>query len=267
MSVFSFIKGDSSIILGQPHGGTDVPDQIFRRLNERGRELADTDWHMERLYRGLLPGATIVYSNIHRYVIDANRDPGGASLYKGQNTTALCPVTDFDGKAIWRAGQEPSDDEIAARRQAFHAPYHQALGEQIERVKARHGVAILYDCHSIRSTIPFLFDGKLPVFNIGTNDGRTCHKSIEKLSVDICAGAKNYDSVANARFKGGWTTRYYARPESGVHTIQMELAQRAYMNEAAPWNYLADRAKSVRPVLAKMLKKLDEFARSGNLCP
>jgi len=265
MSVFELIKGDGPIILGQPHGGTEVPEKLYARLNERGRGLNDTDWHIERLYYGLLAGVTVVRSNIHRYVIDANRDPGGATLYPGQNTTSLCPVTDFDGKPIWKKGQEPSQDEIAARCEAFHLPYHQALTEQIVRVKARHGVAILYDCHSIRSTIPFLFAGLLPVFNIGTNDGRTCHKSIEKLSEEICAGANQYSSVVNARFKGGWTIRHYGQPGSGVHAIQMEISQRAYMNEATLWNYLPDRAKMVRPVLAAILENLDELARSGNL--
>jgi len=267
MRRFEVTPGDSAIILGQPHGGTDVPDEIFRRLNMRGQELADTDWHIDRLYAGLLPGATIVRSHIHRYVIDANRDPGGVTLYPGQNTTGLCPTTDFDGRPIWRAGQEPSQDEIMARRELYHAPYHAALAEQIDRVKARHGFAIVYDCHSIRSHIPFLFDGTLPVFNIGTNDAKTCDPLIEKITAEICALAPAYDYVLNGRFKGGWTTRHYASPESGVHTIQMEVSQRAYMNEAMPRDYLPGRAKSVRPVLAAILENLDELARSGKLAP
>ena len=53
----------------------------------------------------------------------------------------------------------------------------------IERVKALHGVAILYDCHSIRSHIPFLFEGELPDFNIGTDMGRTCDPRIEAAAV------------------------------------------------------------------------------------
>ncbi|MFV2003268.1 MAG: N-formylglutamate deformylase, partial [Paracoccaceae bacterium] len=203
--------------------------------------------------------------NIHRYVIDANRDPAGVSLYPGQNTTALCPTTDFDGRAIWRDGQAPSDDEVAARRHEFHAPYHAALAEQIDRVRARHGVAIFYDCHSIRSDIPFLFDGELPHFNIGTDNGKTCDPAVEAATVNVCDGAPNYDAVLNGRFRGGWSTRHYGDPDSAVHGIQMELAQRAYMDEAAPWAYRADRARSLRPVLKKILTTLDRLARSGEL--
>lgn len=266
MNVFDVSRGDSPVILGQPHGGTWLPDDLMARLNANGRRLADTDWHITRLYDGLLPGATVVRSNVHRYVIDANRDPGGASLYPGQNTTGLCPVTDFDGDPIWNPAQEPSEDEILARRDAFHAPYHAAFAGEIARVKARHGVAILYDCHSIRSTIPFLFDGPLPVFSIGTNGGETCAARIQCLTADPCLTTPGMTTVINGRFKGGWTTRHYGRPGDGVHAIQMELAQRVYLvAEAAPWTYDAAIAGPTRAVLRTILKNLDHLARSGAL--
>lgn len=261
--VFDLVEGESPIVLAQPHGGTFVPDDILRRLNQRGQGLDDTDWHITRLYDGLLPGATVVKSNVHRYVVDANRDPKGASLYPGQNTTALCPTTDFDGNDIWQTGQAPSTDEIEARRNAYHAPYHAAITEQLDRVKAKHGVAILYDCHSIRSNIPFLFEGELPIFNIGTNSGATCAKPIETATNRFCLDFDSKNTVLNGRFKGGWTSRHYGRPQEGQHAIQMETAQRAYLNEKAPWAYRSDRANKIRPVFQDILTKLDLLARTG----
>jgi formiminoglutamase len=265
MSVFDVIRGDSPIVLGQPHGGTFVPDDIQARLNANGRELADTDWHITQLYDGLLEGATVVRSNIHRYVVDANRDPEGVSLYPGQNTTTLVPLTDFDGQEIWAKGQEPSAEEVEDRRRAYHAPYHATLRAELDRVRERHGVAILFDCHSIRSHIPFLFEGTLPDFNIGTNLGATCAAEVETATVAVCANAAGFSSVTNGRFKGGWTTRHYGRPETGIHAIQMELAQRSYMDEAAPWTYRADRAARLRPHLETILHTLNDLALSGVL--
>lgn len=265
MKVFEVTKGDSPVILGQPHGGTHVPADIAARLNERGKGLDDTDWHIHRLYDGLLDGVTIVRSNIHRYVIDANRDPSGVSLYPGQNTTSLCPTTDFDGADIWKAGQATAQDEILNRCATYHTPYHRALAKQIARVQAKHGVAVLYDCHSIRSNIPNLFDGHLPVFNIGTDNGKTCDVSIESVTHEICRVAPNADTVLNGRFRGGWTTRHYAQPDKGIHVIQMELSQRAYMDEFKPWRYCTERAEFLRPVLARILEQLDHLARSGAL--
>lgn len=66
----------------------------------RGQGLDETDWHIDRLYEGLLPGATTMRATFHHYVIDANRDPSGVSLYPGQNTNGLVPLTDFDGEPI-----------------------------------------------------------------------------------------------------------------------------------------------------------------------
>ena len=169
MSVVEVTRGRSPVILSFPHTSTEMPEAIRERLNENGRLLVDTDWHIDTLYGRLGSiSASTVRATFHRYVIDANRDPAGSSLYPGQNTTGLVATTDFDGKPIWRAGQEPSEGDVAARVAEFHAPYHAAVAAEIERVKGMHGIAVVYDCHSIRSCIPFLFRDTLPDFNIGT---------------------------------------------------------------------------------------------------
>jgi formiminoglutamase len=257
--------GEGPVLLAQPHSGTRVPEEIGARLNETGRALADTDWHVDRLYDGLLDDATVVRAIVSRYVVDANRDPEGRSLYPGMNTTDLCPTTDFDGRPIYKEGEEPSDGEIESRRRIFHTPYHEALAEEIARIRRRHGVVILYDCHSIRSHIPYLFEGTLPVFNIGTYEGRSCAPGIEKLARAICGAATGFDTVVNRRFKGGWTTRHYGAPPEGIHALQMELAQRAYMEEAPPWTYLPERADTLRAHLKELLEELTALALSGEL--
>ena len=265
MTPFEVIQGGGPIILGQPHGGTWLPDDLLARLNANGRRLADTDWHIGRLYDGLLPDVTIVHSNVHRYAIDANRDPAGQSLYPGQNTTELCPTTDFDGASIWQAGQQPSSNETESWRRQWHEPYHAALASEIARVKARHGVAVLYDCHSIRSRIPFLFDGLLPIFSIGTNGGQTCAPAIEAATLARCT-ASTEGVVLNGRFKGGWTTRHYGRPRDGVHAIQMELAQRSYLEtETEPWSYDSAKADRLRIALSAILNEIRDLALDGAL--
>ncbi|MGZ9811378.1 N-formylglutamate deformylase [Pseudoroseicyclus sp. H15] len=252
-------RGDGPVVLGLPHTGTWLPEDVRVRLNDRGRALADTDWHINRLYAGLLPGVTTVRATFHRYLIDANRDPSGVSLYPGQNTTGLVPTKGFDGEAIW--DDPPGEAEIEARREAYHAPYHAAMSAELERVKARHGVAILYDCHSIRGKIPYLFDGDLPDFNIGTDGGTTCAPQVEAAVQGICAAAPGYSSILNGRFKGGWTTRHYGRPAEGLHAIQMELAQRNYLTEEAPpWAYDEAKAEALRTHLQDILQTLAGLA-------
>ena len=255
------IRGDGPVILGMPHTGTWLPEDVAERLTARGRDLPDTDWHVDRLYDGLLPGATTVRATFHRYVVDANRDPSGASLYPGQTTTGLVPLTDFDGDPIW--SEPPTPAEIADRVAGFHAPYHAALAGEIARVRAAHGVAVLYDCHSIRSVIPHLFEGRLPDFNIGTNGGVTCAPAIEAAVQGICEVAEGFSTVLNGRFRGGWTTRHYGDPTAGVHAIQMELAQRTHLtDETAGWAYDPAKADHLRPHLRNILQTLADLAPS-----
>ena len=263
MNAVDIFEGNSPVILAQPHGGTFLPTEMADDLNERGREMADTDWHINRLYAGLLPEATVVEAKFSRYLIDANRDPSGSSLYPGQNTTELCPTVDFEGLPIYQQralhDAEPDANEIETRRKNYHAVYHAALAEQIERVRKKHGVVLLFDCHSIRSCLPFLFEGELPDFNLGTNNTSTCDPKIEDAALEICAGADGYSSVLNGRFKGGWTTRHYGKPEKGIHAIQLELVQRTYMDEFAPWTFSEERASKVQIQLKKLLSSLEKL--------
>lgn len=261
MSFVEFNRGTSPVILAFPHTGTLVPDDIAGRLNDEGRKLRDTDWRINLLYGGLLPGATTVRAAFHRYVIDANRDPTGASLYPGQNTTSLVPLTDFDNQPIWKAGQEPTEADIAERTALYHRPYHAVLEAEIARVKALHGIAVVYDCHSIRSRCPFLFDGVLPDFNIGTDAGKTCAPEIEKAVANICASAEGYTSVLNGRFRGGWTTRHYGKPETGVHAIQMELAQITHLEtEEPPFDMDHGKSRRLSKTLTSILAAVERTA-------
>jgi len=260
MSVFEIIAGGSPVVLGIPHTGTDVPPAIRNRMNDNGRLLADTDWHIHRLFADLHPDVTCVRATTHRYVIDANRDPTGKSLYPGQNTTELIPSTDFDSQPIWKAGMEPTGADAAERVAAFHRPYHDALVAEIERVRKRHGVAVLIDCHSIRSVLPYLFEGPLPAVNIGTNDGVTCAPRMEAKVMDIIR-ASAYSNALNGRFKGGWTTRHYGRPQDNVHAVQIEITQASYLEtEALPFDYSVEKADRLRPVLARIVGELEALA-------
>ncbi|MEM1039388.1 MAG: N-formylglutamate deformylase [Pseudomonadota bacterium] len=257
MSTVEIQQGVSPLVLAFPHSSTEMPDEFAAHLNDEGRILRDTDWHVERLYADLVPEATTVAARFHRYVVDANRPPDGKSLYPGQATTDLVPLSDFDGNEIWDI--RPNADDIDRRRHIFHASYHAGLEAEMERVKSLHGFVILYDCHSIRSRVPRLFDGVLPDMNIGTNSGTTCAPQIETIIADACSRSE-FSSVLNGRFKGGWTTRHYGRPANGWHAVQMELAQSTHLaTEEPPFAYSAERAAKLRPVLGDILAKLTEW--------
>lgn len=223
-------RGEAPLLVSIPHTGTELAG-LDERFVSPWLARRDTDWWVDRLYdfaEGL--GATVVRTAISRSVIDVNRDPSGASLYPGKATTELCPTITFDGDRLYRPGQEPDAGEVAERRAAWFDPYHAALESEIARLRALHPKIVLYDCHSIRSTLPLLFDGPLPVFNLGTNSGKSADPVLEEMIVAIMA-CTGWSRVVNGRFKGGWITRHHGRPADGVHALQMELANRGYLRE------------------------------------
>ena len=265
----TILRGDAPLIASMPHTGVEIPPALEPRLVSAWLARKDADWWVDRLYDFAYSlGVTVVRTAISRTVIDVNRDPSGQSLYPGQATTELCPTTTFDGEPLYRAGEAPEAAEIASRRAAFFDPYHQGLYAEIERLRAQHGHVVLYDCHSIRSHIPRLFEGTLPNFNIGTNNGATCAPELTRAVEEVCA-ATRFTRITNGRFRGGYTTRHYGRPPQGIHAVQMELACRGYMREpegaveAGEWptEYDEALARPMRDALTRVLEACIQFAR------
>ena len=262
-------RGDGPLVLSMPHVGTGLPAGFETRFVSPWLARRDAEWHVEQLYAfGRALGATIVRTTVSRSVIDLNRDPSGISLYPGQATTGLCPTETFDGEPLYRPGEEPDAAEIDARRVAWFDPYHAALAAEIARLRAAHAKVVVYDCHSIRSVIPRLFEGRLPQFNIGTNAGAACAPALTAAVAAPCA-ASGLGHVVDGRFKGGWITRHYGRPETGVHAIQMELAMRGYLREPEtvdpanwPVAFAPDWAAPVTSVLRAALEGALAFART-----
>ena len=264
---FEIRRGSAPLIVSLPHTGTDIPQDIEERLVSPWLGRKDTDWWVHRLYdMAAQSEATTIRTMISRTVIDVNRDPSGVSLYPGRSTTALCPITTFDGEPLYRAGCEPDELEIAARRERFFDPYHTALAVEIQRLRSQHPALVLYDAHSIRSRIGRLFDGVLPNFNIGTNQETSCDPALTRSIEAVCA-ASAFSWITNGRFRGGWTIRHYGQPTHGVHAVQMELACRGYLAEPdgplGPQNWPAAfdpaRAQELGRVLAQVLAGCIEF--------
>jgi N-formylglutamate deformylase len=254
MDIASLHRGTRPVLVSLPHDGSHLPPEFAQRMQPEARGAPDTDWHVSRLYafaRDL--GASILAPTHSRYVVDLNRPPDDVSLYPGQNTTGLCPAVRFSGDPVYLEGEAPAPAEVAARVARYWQPYHALLQGEIARLRAQHGRVLLWEGHSIRARVPFLFDGRLPDLNLGTAGGTSCAPATQARLEAVLAAQSRYSWIANGRFKGGYITREYGRPAEGVEAVQLELAQCNYMDEDSfAWDEA--RASELQPLLRELLE-------------
>ena len=255
LKAYDFAAGSTPLLISMPHVGTELLPEIAAGLSDAARTLCDTDWHLPLLYGFARDvGASLLVARWSRFNIDLNRPADDTPLY-ATATTGLFPETLFDGTPLFRPGRAPDAPTRTRALAEIWQPYHQCLSDELARIKSRHGHAILFDAHSIKGFIPRLFEGQLPDFNIGTNDGLSCAPDLAARLAAAC-DAPGYTAILNGRFKGGYITRHYGQPTSDIHAVQLELAQRTYMREEAPFDYLPDLAARVRPVLARFVEAM-----------
>ena len=233
MEPFTLRRGGAPLLISVPHDGVHIPAELAARMQPEARRVPDTDWWMSRLYGPVAEAldASLIVPSHSRYVIDLNRSPDDTSLYPGQNTTGLCPQVRFSGEPIYRDGEAPDPVEVAFRVDRYWRPYHEALAGELVALRARHPAVLLWEGHSIASNLPFLFEGELPALNLGTASGQSCAPAIDAALQAVLRAQTRFSWVINGRFKGGYITRHYGRPGDGVHAVQLETAQRAYMKE------------------------------------
>jgi N-formylglutamate deformylase len=254
--VFTLRQGATPLLLSIPHMAIQIPSWLQPRLTARALACEDADWHLDRLYAFANDlGASVLTPRYARYLIDLNRPPDNAPMYPGAANTELCPTRFFTGEPLYRDGQAPDQDEIGQRTAQYWQPYHQALRQELDRLRQRFGYALLFDAHSICSRLPWLFDGTLPDLNLGTSAGLSCDTSITAALAEVVATSAPYSHAINGRFKGGYITREYGAPQQRVHAVQLELCWSTYMIEQAPWSLDESRAAAIAPVLERLLRQ------------
>ncbi|CAN7430111.1 N-formylglutamate deformylase [Trinickia sp. LjRoot230] len=255
-AIFALRRGNLPLLISMPHVGTHIPGDVAATMTDVANALDDCDWHLERLYAfAASRGASMLVPTHARYVIDLNRPPDNANLYPGQDTTGLLPVDTFDKTPLYHPGGEPTPGEIERRRARYWQPYHDALAQELARLKALHGKVLLWEAHSIRSTVPRFFEGRLPDFNFGTANGTSAAATLADALAATVLRHGGYTAVANGRFKGGYITRQYGRPGAGVHALQLELSQITYMHETRPYAYDDERAARIEPLLETLIEE------------
>ena len=255
--VFDLFRGTTPLLVSLPHVGTHIPDELQALYVPRALQVEDTDWHLEQLYAFVRTlGASLIVPRCSRFVIDLNRPPENTPMYAGSNNTELCPTRFFSGDPIYRDGHAPDAHAIDHRRATWWRPYHDALHAEMGRLQAHHGHAVLFDGHSIRSQLPWLFEGKLPDLNLGTASGASCAPTLRSALEQVLQSRPDFTHVMDGRFKGGYITRSLGRPDASWHAVQLEMCWSTYMQEQPPYVVDPLLAAKLAPVLQALVSTM-----------
>lgn len=228
------VSGAVPIVLSIPHCGSHIPAAL--RDEYDSSQIAfidDTDWFVDRLY-AFAPemGITVLSANISRWVIDLNRDPANKPLYSdGRVITALCPTTDFMGTSIYNDKRvEVDSKEVQRRIDLFYQPYHDEITRLMDETVGRFGRVLLWECHSIRQSVPAIHPTAFPDLILGDADGTSASPGLSESTLRTLEGS-GYSVAHNHPFKGGYITRNYAHPANNRHTLQLEMTKVNYMDD------------------------------------
>lgn len=227
----------SPVVASVPHGGTHMPSAFSAHLTVPIEELW-SDWNTRELY-DFIPsiGATLVETQVSRFVSDPNRDPAYpkyGTFWKG-----IVPSTDPYGNEIYT--HKPSRRELRERIEYAYTPYHSAIGRAVSEALEDYPRALLLDLHSFG--MPLDVD-----VVIGDSRGKSARpETVARLETELRTAGFSYRK--NAPFSGGWIIRQF-NDNSLVDSIQLEINQRLYMN-------ISDVEKQAHP------PRLDEVSLSN----
>jgi N-formylglutamate deformylase len=235
MSVYNFqpaLVDEVPVLISIPHCGIEFPSEI---KDEYDPALVtapdDTDWFVDRLY-DFAPsmGIPVLSAQYSRWVIDLNRDPHNKPLYTdGRIITALCPTTTFLGEPLYvDHRKQVSNDETERRLECYFWDYHDKIKQELERLKNKFGVVLLWDCHSIRQFVPTVYPRNFPDLILGDADGLASAEELSAAAI-LTLGSAHYSLSRNFPFKGGYITRHFGLPAAGQHALQLEMTKVNYM--------------------------------------
>ena len=227
----------SPVILSVPHAGRDYPLQLRAALRVPPAALLPLeDRHSDTLALSALGSETMIVAQRARAWIDLNRAeherdsrvdegasvlPDGALSPKLRSGLGLVPRR-VGGAELWR--RRFADEEIRSRIERDHRPYHAALSKLLAAARARFGVAILLDIHSM----PPLATGSARIV-IGDRFGRSAASRFVGR-IEGIAHAARVRTAVNTPYAGGHILDRHADPANGVHAIQVEIDRTLYLD-------------------------------------
>ena len=260
------------LLLTSPHSGTLYPDQMRENLKVAIEDLSRTeDAFVDELFESAPEaGASMISAVYARSYVDLNRDareldpamidgkpPRASSILTPRVEAGLgcLPRVGASGREIYKKRLSPA--EVESRLSNIHDSYHSEVRRELFELRETWGEAFLLDCHSMPSVQP----GRraLPDIVLGDRFGSSCSSRMIGL-VERTLRKMGYSVARNSPYAGGFTTRLYGRPRSGIHALQIEVNRKLYMNERTIEK--SENFDIIQGDMAELTSLIAEFARS-----
>ncbi len=231
------------LVVSIPHAGAEIPPDL-KKFFVRDDPLLltrDSDLYVDRLY-DFVPslGGRLLWTTICRYVIDPNRPPDevdasfveGAPRLEHPQPLGLVAHKTMAGEPLLT--RPLTRAELDHRVQTYYRPFHDTLTQLIAETQKEFGYCIHIEGHSMPSVATEGHPDKGRVrddVDLGDRRGTSCAREmVEKIRQPFEAAGLRVS--LNNPYQGGYITRFFGKPAEGVHSVQIELNRRLYMNEA-----------------------------------
>lgn len=220
------VPGDSPVVVVTPHTGTSVPQALLSNPAWRPIEgrLADPFGALLR-EAALEKGVTCVSAHFHPCVIDFNVALDSRPLSTRLNRVGLCRTHTSRGEALYQQGQEPSEEEVIERAEAYWKPFHAAVAREVLRLRKLHANVLLLVSHASAWLSPYREQPGAADCNVGTNRGLACDRRLV-AAITESAQAAGRSWVVNGKFADAFAAQHYGLPVGGVHAIEVEVSGR-----------------------------------------
>ncbi|WP_428027730.1 N-formylglutamate amidohydrolase [Altererythrobacter sp.] len=272
------------VLVSVPHAGRDYPPSILENMRDPAYAcLKLEDRYVDRLAEEVvrLTGAAMIVSHAPRAMLDLNRarddvDWGMFSGTHGQegrhsqsnrrarSGLGLVPRRLPGSGEIWR--KHLSREDLDARIEGIHRPYHLAASRRLERIRDEWGAALLLDIHSMPPLKRSYGQERVPRLVIGDRFGASCHGSLASRALDYL-DVQGWSAAHNRPYSGGFMLDHHSAPGRGLHAMQLEICRSTYLdgNLNEPGAGLEPMAKLVSGLLRDLGAETARLGQGGQL--
>ncbi|MCA9562291.1 MAG: N-formylglutamate amidohydrolase [Myxococcales bacterium] len=258
---------ESNVIVNVPHAGVEIPPEVAPTLSAPREDwMRDVDFAVDEIVCDAPDGgATLLASQISRFVVDLNRAPTDVPRDAYPDASEPLPTISYGRRGlIWLettrgvpALRGHLTDTQFEQRMAYYTPYHALLASLIEERRQRFGASVLIDGHSMPS-MGQSGHGDTGVRRadivLGDFDGQSCAPQLT-LTVEQCLLELGFEVVRNRPYRGGYDTEHYGKPDSSVHALQIEINRALYMDEDEV-STIASGLTRVREAMAEVVRRV-----------